>query len=213
MVATGTHLSGVDHETVGELHRLGTSSTELARDDNLATLGAGLHDEAEDTVAGTARERTTPTSQLAVPWSRLLSTHSHSRSSSLHRSTTASYFADCSTALRVPEEPFARKMNSPPDGKTSQELVPQRLALSDGVQSTVLNLLGVELDGSLGELEPLLDEGGELPDPASLLAENLLGVGGADDDLGAGVGDADLAARVSLRGEGAGEELGKLGAG
>lgn len=46
-------LTGVDHEAVGELHRLGTGSTELARDDNLATLGAGLHDEAEDTIAST----------------------------------------------------------------------------------------------------------------------------------------------------------------
>lgn len=52
-VANG--LTGVDHETVGELHRLGTGGTELARDDNLATLGAGLHNETEDTVAGAER--------------------------------------------------------------------------------------------------------------------------------------------------------------
>ena len=44
-------LTGVDHETVGELHRLSTGSTELARDNDLATLGAGLHDETEDTIA------------------------------------------------------------------------------------------------------------------------------------------------------------------
>jgi hypothetical protein len=47
-------LTRVDHEAVGELHRLGAGSAELARDDNLATLGTGLHDEAEDTIAGTA---------------------------------------------------------------------------------------------------------------------------------------------------------------
>ena len=46
-------LTGVDHETVGELHGLGTGSTELARDDNLATLGTRLHDETEDTIAST----------------------------------------------------------------------------------------------------------------------------------------------------------------
>ena len=46
-------LTGVDHETVGELHRLGTGSTELARDDNFATLGARLHNETEDTIAST----------------------------------------------------------------------------------------------------------------------------------------------------------------
>ncbi len=44
-------LTGVDHEAVGELHGLGTSSTEFARDDNLATFGAGFHNETEDTVA------------------------------------------------------------------------------------------------------------------------------------------------------------------
>lgn len=46
-------LTGVNHEAVGELHGLGTGGTELARDDDLATLGARLHDEAQDTVAGT----------------------------------------------------------------------------------------------------------------------------------------------------------------
>ena len=84
--------------------------------------------------------------------------------------------------------------------------------MSDSIETTVLNLLGVELNGPLGELETLLDERSELANAASLLSEDLLGVGGADDDLGAGVGDADLAAGVSLRREGAGEELGELGA-
>jgi hypothetical protein len=44
-------LTGVDHEAIDELHGLGTLSTELTGHDNLATLGARLHDEAEDTVA------------------------------------------------------------------------------------------------------------------------------------------------------------------
>lgn len=58
------HLSGVDHETVGELHRLGTGGAQLARDDNLASLGTGLHDEAKDTVAraeGSSSQRPAPT--------------------------------------------------------------------------------------------------------------------------------------------------------
>ena len=46
-------LTGVDHESVGEFHGLGTSGTELARNDNFATLGAGLHDETKDTITGT----------------------------------------------------------------------------------------------------------------------------------------------------------------
>jgi hypothetical protein len=35
----------VDHEAVGELHGLGTGGAQLAGDDNLATLGARLHNE------------------------------------------------------------------------------------------------------------------------------------------------------------------------
>lgn len=45
-------LTGVDHETVGEFHRLGTGSTELARNYDFTTLCTRLHDESEDTIAG-----------------------------------------------------------------------------------------------------------------------------------------------------------------
>jgi hypothetical protein len=38
-------------ETYGELHALGTGSPQLSRDNNLATLGAALHDESQNTVA------------------------------------------------------------------------------------------------------------------------------------------------------------------
>ena len=144
-------LTRVDHEAVGELHGLGTGSTELARDDDLASLSAGLHDEAEDTVA------------------------------------------------------------CPPDGKTVEELVAEGLALSDGGQTTVRDLDGVEGDRVLGELEALLDERGELADAAALLSENLLGVGGADDDVGDGGRDADLDTGVFLLSELALEELVQLG--
>lgn len=125
-------LTGVDHESIGELHGLRTGSTELSRHNNLATLSTGLHDEAEDTIAGSS------------------------------------------------------------DGKTVKELVSEGLALSDGGETTVLDLGGVEGDGVLGELEALLDEGGKLADTASLLAQNFLGVCGADDDIGNGGGDADF---------------------
>lgn len=144
-------LARVDHEAVGELHGLGTGGTELAGDDNLATLGAGLHDEAQDTIAGTA------------------------------------------------------------DGQAVEQLVAQGLALGDGGQTAVLDLCGVEGDRVLGELEALLDQGGELADAAALLAEDLLGVGGADDDVGDGGSDADLDAGVALLGELTLEELVELG--
>ena len=56
-VVTGG-LTGVDHESVGELHRLGTGGSQLSGDDDLATLGARLHDESEDTVAGSSHGET-----------------------------------------------------------------------------------------------------------------------------------------------------------
>lgn len=161
-------LTRVDHETVlclladegkdeggedaySELHALGTGGPELSGDDDLATLGARLHDEAEDTVA------------------------------------------------------------SPSDGQTIEKLVSEGLALGDGGETAVLDLGGVEGDGVLGELEALLDERGELADAATLLSKNLLGVCGADDDVGDGGGDADLNAGVALLGQLALEELVQLG--
>ena len=59
-------LTRVDHEAVGELHRLGTSSTELSRDNDLATLGTGLHDETEDTIASTGQGNALGTTRTAM---------------------------------------------------------------------------------------------------------------------------------------------------
>jgi hypothetical protein len=128
----------VDHETVGELHALCTSSTQLSGYDNLATLSTTLHNESEDTIACSANRQTV------------------------------------------------------------EELVSERLALCDSGETTILDLGGVQGDGVLGELESLLDKGGELADPSSLLAENFLGVGCADDDVGDGGGDSNFNTRVSF---------------
>jgi hypothetical protein len=143
-------LTRVDHEPVGELHALRTSSTKLSGHHNLATLGTALHDESEDTIAG------------------------------------------------------------PSDGQAVEELVSQGLALGDGRETTVLDLGGIEGDGVFGELEALLDEGGEFADSSSLLTENLLCVGGPDDDVGDGGSDADFDSRVSLLGQFTLEELVQL---
>jgi len=125
-------LTRVDHETISELHALGTSSTKFSRHNNLTTLGTALHDESEDTIASSS------------------------------------------------------------DSKTVEEFVSEGLALSDGGETTILNLGGVEGDGVFGELESLLDEGGEFADASSLLAENFLGVCCADDDVGDGGSDSDF---------------------
>jgi len=48
----------VDHETVGELHALGTSSTKLSGNNNFTTLSTTLHDESEDTIASSSDSKT-----------------------------------------------------------------------------------------------------------------------------------------------------------
>lgn len=145
------HYSERYRRAYSELHALGTSGPELSGNDDLATLGAGLHDEPQHTVA------------------------------------------------------------SPSDGQTIEKLVTEGLALGDGRETTVLDLGGVERDRVLGELEALLDKRGEFADAATLLSENLLCVGGADDDVGDGGGDADLDAGVALLSQLALEELVQLG--
>ena len=88
----------------------------------------------------------------------------------------------------LPEHTIA----GPPDGETSDELVTEGLSLGDGAETAGGDLLGVKLDGALGEVEPLLDNAGELSDPPALLSEDVLGPGGHDDDLGPGGGHSDL---------------------
>lgn len=62
-------VSTVDHQTIHELHGLGTLTPEFARHDDLAALGTALHDEAEDTVAGPAgREQKEPLHQVPLVW-------------------------------------------------------------------------------------------------------------------------------------------------
>jgi hypothetical protein len=107
--------------TYSEFHGLCTGSTKLPGNDDLATLGTGLHDESKNTIA-------------------------------------------CSS-----------------NRETVQQLVPEGLALSNSTKTAVLNFCGIEGDGILGELEPLLDERGKFADAASLITEDLLCVGGTDD--------------------------------
>jgi hypothetical protein len=137
----------VDHETISELHALGTSSTQLSGNNNLTTLSTTLHDESEDAIACSANRQTV------------------------------------------------------------EELVSEGLALCDGGETTILDLGGVEGDGVLGELESFLDQGGKFADSSSLLTENFLGVGCADDDIGDGGCDSDFDTRVSLLSQLALEEL------
>jgi len=97
------------------------------------------------------------------------------------------------------------------DGKTVEELVTEGLALGDSGETAGLDLGGVEGDAVGGELVTVGDQAGKLADPATLLTKNLLGVGGADDDVGDGRGHTDLNTGVSLLSKLALEELVQLG--
>ena len=53
------------------------------------------------------------------------------------------------------------------------------------------------LNAALGEAKALLDEVGELADAATILTEDIRGLGGVDDHLCAGGGGADLESSVA----------------
>ena len=54
------------------------------------------------------------------------------------------------------------------DGETTEELVAERFGLGDSAETTVGDLFGVEFNGALGELEALLNNGGQLANAAAL---------------------------------------------
>lgn len=82
--------------------------------------------------------------------------------------------------------------------QATEELVADRLGLGDGAQGSVLDAFGVEFDVAVGEVEPLLDLGGQLSDALALLTEDRLSACGTDDDLGSHGSNADFNARVSI---------------
>jgi hypothetical protein len=83
--------------------------------------------------------------------------------------------------------------------------------LGDGGEATVLDLGSIEGDGVFRKLEPLLNEGGEFTDSSTLLAENFLGMGGADDDVGDGGSDSNFDAGISFFSQFTLEELVQFG--
>mmetsp|Transcript_19163 Transcript_19163/g.49482 ORF Transcript_19163/g.49482 Transcript_19163/m.49482 type:complete len:261 (+) Transcript_19163:124-906(+) len=85
--------------------------------------------------------------------------------------------------------------------KTADELIAQRLALRDSAEATVGDLLGVQLDGALGELPALLNEPRELTNAAALLAKHVLCARCTDDDLCAHRRHTHLDARVAILSE------------
>jgi len=73
-------------------------------------------------------------------------------------------------------------INLPTNSQTVKELELDRLTLSNGTETTVLDTFGIKLNSVLGELETLLNKSGQFTDTATLLTKNVLGVSGTDDD-------------------------------
>lgn len=128
----------LNHISISIFLRLSSLPPELTGHNNLSTLGARLHDEAEDTIARLS------------------------------------------------------------DGKASEKLVFERLGLGLSAKTAVGNALGEQVDGSLREVESLLDDGGQLADALALLSEDVLGAGGLDDDLGLEGSHADLHTGIAI---------------
>jgi hypothetical protein len=55
---------------------------------------------------------------------------------------------------------FTNENDLPTDSQTVEELELDRLTLSNGTETTVLNTFSIELNSVLGELETLLNESG-----------------------------------------------------
>lgn len=104
----------------------------------------------------------------------------------------------------------ANTQNSPSHGKSTDQLVSQRLGLSDGAKSPRGDLLGVQLDIVVLEVETFLNDRSQLPDSPALLAQDALRVSGHEDDFCSLWGDANFHARVAIFGELTSQELVQL---
>lgn len=111
--------------------------------------------------------------------------------------------AFCTTLHNKPKNTVAGSSNC----QTVQQLVAQTLTLCYGAQAPILHLSSIERHAVFGELEPLLYEGGELADTATLLSKNFLGMRSANDDVGDSWSDADLDTRIAFFGKFSLEEL------
>lgn len=151
-------LAGLDHVTISELLGLGTLAADLAGHADLSTLGARLHDEAQDTVARTADSKAAQ--QLVLQGLSLglsvQTTGSDTLNEELNSAGLKVESASEQTSHRVP-------------GQSSCQ------------QTTETHLLEAKQQHA-----PVLDEGGQLRDALALLADDFLGSGGQDDNLGSG---------------------------
>jgi len=139
----------------------------------------------------------------------------HEAVSELHALCTSStqlardnHFATLGTALHDESQ---HTVACSSHGQTVQQLVSERFALGDGRETAVLDLGGIEGNAVLGELESLLDEGGEFADSSTLFAQDFLGVCRSDDDVGDCGRDSNFDAGVAFLSQLPLEELVQFG--
>lgn len=99
----------------------------------------------------------------------------------------------------------------PSDGEATEKLVSKGLGLSNGAEPPVVNLLGIKLHAVFREIESLLNDGSQFPNPPPLLTENILCSSGADDDLRPRRSNPNLDAGVAVLREFPREYLVELG--
>ena len=117
---------------------------------------------------------------------------------------------DFNTLSAVLHDESENTISSSSNWETVQKLVSERLGLSGGRETSVINSLGVELNRLIGETETSLDESSEFSNSATLLTEDTSSSGGSDDDLGSDWGDSDFNTRVTILSEDAGQEFVQL---
>jgi hypothetical protein len=96
------------------------------------------------------------------------------------------------------------------DGKSSQKFELEGFGLSLGAKSAVLDTFGVELDGSFGKGESLLNNRSKLTDAATILSQDVLGAGGANDNFGTVGCGANFDTSVTVFGQLASQQLVQL---
>ena len=151
----GDGVTGVDHESVGELHGLRSLTSQFARDYDFATLKL-----------------------IFIIPDLLLFAVLKSRGRKVNTEDGFAYHL----GSRLHDE-SEDTVGSSSDGKTTLKLVSEGFALGDGAETSVGDLLGEELDGAVLDLESLLDQSGQFSNSLGLVPQNVLGSSGEDDDF------------------------------
>jgi len=97
------------------------------------------------------------------------------------------------------------------DSKSSQQFEFEGFGLGLGTQSSVLDAFGIQLDGTVGESESLLNDTGQFTNAATVFSQNVLGTGGSDNDFGTVGSRTDLNSSITVFGQFGNQEFVEFG--